>query len=85
MPFNLEQRLPKLFLVLLLSLTALSAWQWRAGAPISASLLDILPQGSADPVQMFAQQRMQERLDRELIVLLRHPEGAQAGQAFASS
>lgn len=83
MPFNLEQRLPKLFLVLLLSLTALSAWQWRAGAPISASLLDILPQGSADPVQMFAQQRMQERLDRELIVLLRHPEGAQAGQAFA--
>ena len=83
MPFNLEQRLPKLFLVLLMSLTALSVWQWRAGAPISASLLDILPQGSADPVQMFAQQRMQERLDRELIVLLRHPEGAQAGQAFA--
>lgn len=82
MPFNLEQRLPKLFLVLLLSLTVLSVWQWRAGAPISASLLDILPQGSADPVQMFAQQRMQERLDRELIVLLRHPAGVQAGQAF---
>ena len=83
MPFNLERGLPKLFLVLLLGLTALSAWQWRGAAPISASLLDILPQGAADPLQAFAQQRMQEPLDRELIVVLRHPEGAHASHVFA--
>ncbi len=72
------------FLVLLLGLAALSAWQWRGDAPISASLLDILPQGTADPLQAYAQQRMQEPLDRELVVLLRHPEGVQASQAFAA-
>lgn len=83
MHFNLERVLPRLFLALLLGFIALSAWQWRAGAPISASLLDILPQGAADPVQAYAQQRMQEPLDRELIVLLRHPAGASASQAFA--
>lgn len=83
MHFNLERGLPKLFLILLLSFAALSAWQWRGAAPISASLLDILPQGAADPLQDFAQQRMQEPLDRELIVLLRHPDGAQATQVFA--
>ncbi|MDY0206287.1 MAG: hypothetical protein RBR82_06630 [Pseudomonas sp.] len=83
MHFNFERGLPKLFLVLLLGLTALSTWQWRGVAPISASLLDILPQGAADPLQAFAQQRMQEPLDRELIVLLRHPDGAHASQVFA--
>ncbi len=82
MHFNLERGLPRLFLVLLLGLTVLSAWQWHGAAPISASLLDILPHGAADPVQSFAQQRMQEPLDRELIVLLRHPDGVQASQAF---
>ena len=82
MHFNLERGLPRLFLALLLGLIVLSAWQWRGAAPISASLLDILPQGTADPVQSFAQQRMQEPLDRELIVLLRHPAGAQASQSF---
>lgn len=83
MHFNLERTLPKLFLVLLLGLVALSAWQWRGDAPISASLLDILPQGAADPLQAYAQQRMQEPLDRELVVLLRHPGGVQASQVFA--
>ena len=83
MPCNLERLLPRLFLALLLGLIALTAWQWRAGAPISASLLDILPQGAADPVQNYAQQRMQEPMDRELIVLLRHPAGAAASQASA--
>jgi predicted exporter len=83
MHFNLERGLPKLFLILLLSLTVLSAWQWRGAAPISASLLDILPQGTTDSLQDFAQQRMQEPLDRELIVLLRHPDGAPAAQIFA--
>lgn len=58
------------FLAFLALLIGLSAWQWRSGAPVSASLLDILPEGYADPVQHKAQQKMQAPLDRELLLLV---------------
>src|SRR5690606_19322051 len=62
-----------LFLLGLLTLLALGAWQWRNGAPVSASLLDLLPGSSPDAVQQLAEQRMQEPLDRDLLLLISHP------------
>lgn len=78
LPGRLEQRLPWLFAALLALLLALAAWQWRHGAPLSASLLDLLPAGSSDALLQQAEQRVQEPLNRELIVLLQHPDEARA-------
>lgn len=68
------------FMVFVTTLLGLTAWQWRNGAPISASLLDILPKGTLDPVQLQAQQQMQAPLDKELILLIQQPDAADATQ-----
>lgn len=70
--------LPRLFLALLLALLALSAWQWRAGPPVQASMLALLPQGAGDELVQQAERRMQEPLNRELLVLVGHAEREQA-------
>ncbi|MFZ3203725.1 MAG: hypothetical protein WA161_07600, partial [Pseudomonas sp.] len=70
--------LPRLFLALLLALLALSAWQWRAGPPLQASMLALLPQGAGDELVQQAERRMQEPLNRELLVLVGHAERKQA-------
>ncbi|UVE19661.1 hypothetical protein NVV93_02440 [Pseudomonas sp. LS44] len=69
-----ERLLPRLFLFLLAALLALAAWQWRAGAPVEASMLSLLPQGAGDARVQQAEQRMQEPLNRELLVLIGHPQ-----------
>lgn len=73
-----ERSLPRLFGVLLLALLALAAWQWRNGAPVQASMLALLPQGAGDGLVQQAEQRMQEPLNRELLILIGHPQREQA-------
>ncbi|MFI8480446.1 MMPL family transporter [Pseudomonas sp. NPDC078700] len=75
-----ERTLPRLFGVLLVALLCLVAWQWRNGPPIAASLLALLPQSHADAEVQAAEKRMQEPLNRELLLLVGHPKRAQAIQ-----
>ncbi|WP_263143829.1 MMPL family transporter [Pseudomonas sp. RIT-PI-AD] len=64
--------LPRLFALALLGLLALAAWQWRDGPPVSANLLELLPGGTPDGLRQRAEQRMQEPLNRDLVLLVRH-------------
>jgi len=79
-----ERLLPRLSLLLIAALLALSAWQWRDGAPLDASILSLLPKGAEDRLAQQAQARMAEPLNREVLVLIGAPEretaiaGAQA-------
>lgn len=74
MPTERPQWLPRLVIAGLLALLAFAAWQWRGAAPLSTDLLELVPGGSRDALQKQAEQRMQEPLNRELIVLVGHPE-----------
>ena len=65
-----ERWLPRLFLAVLLGMLALAAWQWHAGAPVSANLMELVPGAVQDPLEQRAEQRMQEPLNRELLVLV---------------
>lgn len=61
-----------LFCLALLGLLALNAWQWRDGPPLSANLLQLLPDASHDALEGLATERMQEPLKRDLMLLIRH-------------
>jgi predicted exporter len=67
-----ERRLPWLFLILLLAVIALAGWQWRHGAPLSANLMELVPGTAPDALELRAEQRMQEPLNREMLVLVGH-------------
>ncbi|MDR7284027.1 putative exporter [Pseudomonas corrugata] len=67
-----ERRLPWLFLILLLAVIALAGWQWRHGAPLSADLMELVPGTAPDALELRAEQRMQEPLNREMLVLVGH-------------
>lgn len=73
-----ERMLPRLFLVLLLAVLALAGWQWRNGAPLSANLMELVPGTSPDALELIAEQRMQEPLNREVLVLVGHTDRQQA-------
>ncbi|WP_422417979.1 MMPL family transporter [Pseudomonas sp. GZD-222] len=73
-----ERVLPRLFLVLLVAVLALTAWQWHRGAPLSADLMTLVPGATQDPLVQRAEQRMQEPLNREMLVLVGHPRREQA-------
>ncbi|MCO7594725.1 MULTISPECIES: MMPL family transporter [Pseudomonas] len=73
-----ERLLPRLFLALLLVMLAVVGWQWHRGAPLSADLMTLVPGASQDPLVKRAEQRMQEPLNRELLVLVGHPDRQQA-------
>jgi len=73
-----ERRLPRLFLTLLLAVLALAGWQWHDGAPLSANLMDLVPGTAPDALELKAEQRMQEPLNREMLVLVGHTERQQA-------
>ncbi|MFZ3153707.1 MMPL family transporter [Pseudomonas sp.] len=73
-----ERWLPRGFLLLLAALLALAAWQWRNGPPIAADMLALLPAGSGDELVQQAEQRMQEPLNRDLLLLIGHPQRDQA-------
>ncbi len=74
LPAERPQWLPRLVIAGLLALLALAAWQWRHGPPLSTDLLELVPGSSRDALQKQAEQRMQEPLNRELIVLVGYPE-----------
>jgi len=73
-----ERWLPRAFLLLLAALLALAAWQWRNGPPVAADMLALLPAGSGDALVQQAEQRMQEPLNRDLLLLIGHPQRDQA-------
>ena len=73
-----ERVLPRLFLVLLVAVLALTAWQWHRGAPLSADLMTLVPGATQDPLVQRAEQRMQEPLNREMLVLVGHAQREQA-------
>ncbi|MDH0144313.1 MMPL family transporter [Aquipseudomonas alcaligenes] len=75
---SLQKSLPRLFGALLLTLLALAAWQWRDGPPVQASMLALLPKGAGDELVQQAEQRMQEPLSRELLILIGHPQRERA-------
>ena len=67
-----ERTLPRLFVLLLLAVLALAGWQWRDGAPLSANLMELVPGTAPDALELRAEQRMQEPLNREMLVLVGH-------------
>lgn len=73
-----ERWLPRLFLILLLAVLALAGWQWRGAAPLSANLMDLAPGTAPDALELRAEQRMQEPLNREMLVLVGHTDRLQA-------
>ncbi|WP_434986400.1 MMPL family transporter [Pseudomonas protegens] len=73
-----ERWLPRFFLILLTLVLALGAWQWRHGAPLSANLMELVPGTAPDALEQQAEQRMQEPLNREILVLVGHAERQQA-------
>jgi len=75
---RIERWLPRGFLLLLAALLALAAWQWRNGPPVAADMLALLPAGSGDALVQQAEQRMQEPLNRDLLLLIGHPQRDQA-------
>lgn len=77
-----ERLLPRLFLLGLVALLALAAWQWRNGPPVAADMLALLPQGAGDVWVQRAEQRMQEPLNREVLLLVGHTDAGRA-QALA--
>ncbi|NCE92887.1 MMPL family transporter [Pseudomonas sp. L13] len=73
-----ERLLPRLFLTLLVAVLALVGWQWRDGAPLSANLMELVPGSTPDALELQAEQRMQEPLNREMLVLVGHADRQQA-------
>jgi len=73
-----ERALPRLFLILLLAVLALAGWQWRDGPPLSANLMELVPGTAPDALELRAEQRMQEPLNREMLVLVGHADRQQA-------
>ncbi len=73
-----ERWLPRGFLLLFAALLILAAWQWRNGPPVAADMLALLPAGSGDELAQQAEQRMQEPLNRDLLLLIGHPQRDQA-------
>ncbi|WP_095156302.1 MMPL family transporter [Pseudomonas sp. Irchel 3E13] len=69
-----ERLLPRLFLLILCTVLLLAGWQWHRGAPLSADLMSLVPGATEDPLVKRAEQRMQEPLNREMLVLVGHPE-----------
>lgn len=73
-----KRLLPRLFLALLLAVLALAGWQWHAGPPLSADLMELVPGATPDALVKRAEQRMQEPLNREMLVLVGHADRDQA-------
>lgn len=73
-----ERLLPRLFVGLLLVMLVIAGWQWHRAAPLSADLMTLVPGATEDPLLKRAEQRMQEPLNRELLVLVGHRDRQQA-------
>ncbi len=65
-----ERWLPRLFKLGLLLVLLAGAWQCRNGWPVSANLMELIPQASTDATRQLAEARIQEPLSRQLIALV---------------
>ncbi len=65
-----ERWLPRLFKLGLLLVLLAGAWQCRNGWPVSANLMELVPQASDDATRQLAEARIQEPLSRQLIALV---------------
>ncbi|CAB3631570.1 hypothetical protein LMG26696_00705 [Achromobacter pulmonis] len=81
MPSPIERWLPRLFKLGLLLLLGLGAWQCRDGWPVSANLMELVPQARADATRQLAEARVQEPLSRQLIALVAAPAGGDSAAA----
>lgn len=75
---RLPRLIPVIFIVALFALAGLTACQWRDGPPVSANLLQLLPSGAPGELDQQAEARMQEPLNRDLMLLLRHADDTTA-------
>lgn len=75
---SIEHWLPRGFLALLLVVLAIAGWQWHRGAPLSADLMALVPGATEDALVKRAELRVQEPLNREVLVLVGHAERQQA-------
>ncbi|WMD22890.1 hypothetical protein RAS12_11100 [Achromobacter seleniivolatilans] len=76
MRFQTERWLPRLFKLGLALVLCAGAWQCRNGWPVSANLMELVPQAAADATRQLAEARIQEPLSRQLIALVAAPAGA---------
>ncbi|MBB1626969.1 hypothetical protein A9974_17210 [Achromobacter sp. UMC71] len=77
----IERWLPRLFKLGLLLLLCLGAWQCRNGWPVSANLMELVPQAQADATRQLAEARIQEPLSRQLVALVAAPAGGDSAGA----
>lgn len=77
----IERWLPRLFKLGLLLLLGLGAWQCRDGWPVSANLMELVPQARADATRQLAEARIQEPLSRQLVALVAAPAGGDSAAA----
>lgn len=75
-----ERWLPRLFKLGLLLVLLAGAWQCRNGWPVSANLMELVPQSASDATRQLAEARIQEPLSRQLIALVSAPDGADPAQ-----
>ncbi|OXC91261.1 hypothetical protein BMR85_009000, partial [Achromobacter sp. KAs 3-5] len=75
-----ERWLPRLFKLGLLLVLLAGAWQCRNGWPVSANLMELVPQSASDATRQLAESRIQEPLSRQLIALVSAPDGADPAQ-----
>ncbi|WP_057446864.1 MMPL family transporter, partial [Pseudomonas syringae group genomosp. 3] len=73
-----ERLLPRLFLLILTGVLALAVWQWHDRSPLSANLMELVPGTDNDALVTSAEKRIQEPLNREMLVLVGHVERQQA-------
>ncbi|WP_179149337.1 MMPL family transporter [Pseudomonas syringae] len=73
-----ERLLPRLFLLILTAVLALAVWQWHDRSPLSANLMELVPGTDNDALVASAEKRMQEPLNREMLVLVGHADRQQA-------
>lgn len=72
----IERWLPRLFKLGLLLILCAGAWQSRHGWPVSANLMELVPQAGSDATRQLAEARIQEPLSRQLIALVAATSGA---------
>lgn len=71
-----ERWLPRLFKLGFLLVLCLGAWLCRNGWPVSANLMELVPQAASDATRQLAEARIQEPLSRQIIALVAAPDGA---------
>ncbi|MEN4922891.1 hypothetical protein ABE485_29750 [Achromobacter spanius] len=76
----IERWLPRLFKLGLLLVLLAGAWQCRNGWPVSANLMELVPQAASDATRQLAEARIQEPLSRQIIALVAARPGADTAQ-----